>query len=197
MSSKNRQFFNIPNILTLSRIAVIPVIVALLMVQGDHRSFDANRLYCWIAAALFIVAGISDIIDGAIARRTSQVSIMGKFFDPMADKLVHMAVMVMLIPLGRFPAWLCMALVFREILITGLRSIAAGEGLIIAAGEWGKKKTIWMNIGLSGLLIYYPFFGVNPYTIGWVAVGIASVYSLLSGVQYLALFFTELKSQKI
>lgn len=121
---------------------------------------------------------------------------MGKFFDPMADKLVHMAVMVMLIPMGRFPAWLCMALLFREILITGLRSIAAGEGLIIAAGEWGKKKTVWFNIGLSGLLIYYPFLGLNPYTIGWVAVGIGSVYSFLSGAQYLALFFSKLNHQQ-
>lgn len=193
MSNMNRKAtFNIPNILTFSRIAIIPVIVALLMLQGEDQTPETNRLYSWIAAGLFIIAGISDIVDGVVARKMGQVSLMGKFFDPVADKLVHMAAMVMLVPMGRFPAWVCLVFLFREILITGLRSIAAGEGLIISAGALGKKKTIWLNIGLSGLLIYYPFWGINPYTIGWVAVGVAGVYSVLSGGEYMALFFREI-----
>lgn len=197
MASINRSiFFNLPNIMTLSRIAVIPAIVVLLMVQGPNQSFETNRLLSWIAAWFFILAAISDVIDGYLARKKGQVSLMGKFFDPMADKLVHMAVMVMMIPMGRFPAWLCMVLLFREILITGLRAIAAGEGLIISAGAWGKKKTVWFNVGLSGMIIYYPFWGIKPYVIGFVALGIGAVYSILSGIQYLLLFFREVLKKK-
>lgn len=197
MSPANRQvMLNIPNLMTLARILAIPVIVALLMMQGPHRSFESNRLLSFIAAGLFILAAISDVVDGYIARKIGQVSVMGKFFDPMADKLVHMAVMVVMIPMGRFPAWLCVVLLFREILITGLRAIAAGEGLIIGADQWGKKKTVWLNIGLSGMIIYYPFLGLNPYLIGWVAVGISAVYSLYSGVQYMVYFFKTISAKQ-
>ncbi|OGQ08086.1 MAG: CDP-diacylglycerol--glycerol-3-phosphate 3-phosphatidyltransferase [Deltaproteobacteria bacterium RIFCSPLOWO2_12_FULL_40_28] len=184
---------SIPNLLTYGRIAVIPLIIVLMLLQSSEYSFRANRLLCISSAILFILAAISDLVDGYFARRLKQVSLMGKFFDPIADKLVHMTAIVMLIPLGRMPAWFAVILLFREFLISGLRSVAAGEGLIIAAGGSGKKKTVWFNVGLSGLLLYYPTFGVDVYKGGWICIGIGLAYSLYSAVEYFMLFVREVR----
>jgi len=195
MSPLNRKvLFNFPNILTFSRIAVIPIIMILMSLDTPSHSYDWNKNICLWAAFLFILAGISDLVDGYYARKYGMVSLMGKFIDPMADKLIHMSVMVMLVSMNRFPGWLAALLIFREILITGLRSIAVGEGIIIAAGEWGKKKTAWFNVGLGALIIHYPFFGFSSYTVGWSALFFGSIYSIFSGLQYLVVFFREAKN---
>src|SRR3989338_6585731 len=195
MTPINRQvFFNIPNLMSLGRIGAIPIIMLFLLLQGSHRSEEENRLLSVLYAIPFIAAAIFDLIDGYWARKYGQVSTMGKFIDPMADKLIHMAVMIMLIPMGRFPAWLCVILLFREFLITGLRSVAAGEGIIISAAELGKQKTAWMNVGLSGLLLYYPIFTVSVYTVGWICVGVGVFFNIISGIQYVTAFF---KGEKI
>ncbi len=194
MSSINRKvFFNVPNIVTFSRIALIPVIMLLMLSIGTQQSVRTNQILSWASAILFILAGISDLVDGYYARKYGLVSLVGKFFDPIADKLIHMSVMVLLIPLHRLDAWLVVVILFREILISGLRSIAAGEGVIIAAGDSGKKKTVWFNIGLSALLIYYPFFGINTYSFGLVCVLIGTVFAYISAIQYLFHFFKTLK----
>lgn len=194
MSPLNRKIiFNVPNIMTLSRIGVIPIIMVLLMIQGVEHSFEFNRFFSYLAAFFFIVAAIFDLVDGYYARKYGMVSLIGRFIDPMADKLIHMAAMILLIPMGRFPAWLTVILLFREIFITGLRSVAAGEGIIISAGDLGKKKTAWFNVGLSGLILYYPIFGVSVYSAGWVCLVIGAVYSILSGIQYVIYFFREVK----
>lgn len=192
MSSDRRQvLLSVPNILTYVRIAFIPAIMALMMVQGPHRSYEANYILSLSSAFLFVIAGISDLVDGYYARKHKMVSIMGKFFDPTADKLLHMAVMIMLIPMGRFPAWLVVVLLFREILVAGLRSVAAGEGVLIEAGPGGKRKTAWLTCGLTALLIYYPLGPFNSYAIGWVCVVIGSIYSFYSGGEYLLLFLKK------
>ncbi|MBX7149725.1 CDP-diacylglycerol--glycerol-3-phosphate 3-phosphatidyltransferase [bacterium] len=190
-------FFSLPNLLTYFRIVVIPVLMVMMMVQGDHRTLLFNQWMGFFSALLFILAGITDVIDGHLARKYGQVSIIGKFLDPMADKLIMMAVMVLMIPMGRLPAWLVVLLLFRETLITGLRSVAAGEGIIIDADKLGKKKTICFNIGLSALLIYYPlpYLHTSAYTVGWFAMILGSVLSLISGYFYMSRFFKEM-SQK-
>ena len=183
--------FNVPNLVTFSRIGAIPFIVWLLAIQGPERTVTENQIYSGIAALIFVVAGISDLVDGYYARKYGIVSILGKFMDPTADKLIHMAVMVMLIPLGRFPAWLVVILLFREIMISGLRTVAAAEGIHLSARDWGKKKMVWLTCGLTGLIIYYPipYLGISAYSFGWVCIGIGLIYSFLSAGEYLYLFF--------
>ncbi|MBI2340011.1 MAG: CDP-diacylglycerol--glycerol-3-phosphate 3-phosphatidyltransferase [Deltaproteobacteria bacterium] len=194
MSPINRKIlFNVPNVMSLGRMGSIPIVMVFLLLQGPHRSDDENRLFALLSAIPFIAAGIFDLVDGYWARKYGQVSTMGKFIDPMADKLIHMTVMIMLIPMERFPAWLCVVLLFREFLITGLRSVAAGEGVIIAAAELGKQKTAWMNFGLSGLLLYYPVFGVSVYSAGWICVGVGVFFNVVSGVQYVVKFLEAKK----
>jgi len=197
MQALNRKIlFSPPNLITFGRIAVIPIIAILMMLIGPQNSEDTNRLLSRAAAFFFIIAGISDLVDGYFARKYKMVSLFGKFFDPMADKLIHMTVMVLMIPLGRLPAWLVVILLFREIFVTGLRSVAAGEGIIIDAGEWGKKKTAWTNVGLSALLLWYPVGDASAYTVGWTAMTVAVVYNLISGIQYTAVFFKQSAKRK-
>lgn len=192
MAPLNRKvLLNIPNLLTFGRIAVIPVIITLMLLTGPQNSFDKNWNLKFVTALLFIAAALSDLIDGYFARKLGMVSLLGRFADPMADKLIHMAVMVMLIPVGRIPAWFVVLLLFREISINGLRAVAAGEGIIISAGEWGKKKTAWMNVGLSSLLLPDPFFGVSSYTVGWFCLIVGTYYNIISGVRYAYGFFRE------
>jgi len=186
---------NIPNLVTYGRIAVIPLIMLLMMSQGPHREHSTNVILSLVAAFFFILAGISDLVDGHFARKYGMVSLMGKFVDPLADKLIHLAVMILMIPMGRLPAWLVVVLVSREMLISGLRAVAIGEGVEIPADRLGKKKTAWLNCGLSGLLIWYPIFGVSSYTFGWFCMVMGTIYSLISGGNYIWHFYRSLKNQ--
>ncbi len=175
---------NIPNILTLFRIALIPV-VAIFIFYGDPLS-------CIIAVGLFTIASVTDWLDGYIARKQNLVSMTGKFLDPLADKLLVMTALVMLIPLGRLPAWIVIIIVAREITITGLRAMAAGEGLIIAAGQGGKFKTAFQMTGLLGLIIHYTYevnyyfitVQLNFHRMGFWLLAISVFFSLWSAFIY-------------
>lgn len=181
----------LPNLLTFSRIAVIPIIMALLMVQGPTKPYDFNRQMSLIAASLFLLAGLTDLLDGYFARKWNQVSIMGKFSDPIADKLIHMVVMVVFIPMGRIAAWWVVLFLFREIMISGLRAVAAAEDIIIDAGSGGKKKTFFLNCGLTAWIIWDPLFGLNAYSIGMVFMILATIFAFSSAFQYTRTFFTQ------
>src|SRR5258708_6240542 len=128
-----QEFWNLPNMLTLGRILLIPIFV--------WFTYDATPLYSLLAAVVFTVAAITDVIDGYLARRWNLVTVVGKFMDPLADKLIVMAAMVMMVRLGRLAAWAVIVLLAREFIVSGLRTIAAGEGIVIAAGQEGKWKT--------------------------------------------------------
>src|SRR5262245_4410249 len=146
---------NLPNLLTFARIAMIPGVLALLS-RGAPRD-------CFWAAVVYGLAAITDVLDGWLARRRGLVSVLGKFLDPLADKLVVAATLVWLVPMGRSPAWAVVLLLSREITITALRSIAGAEGLVIAAGDGGKVKTALQMIGIICLLLGYPYaldFGI-------------------------------------
>jgi len=144
-----KEFFNLPNTLTMCRILIIPVVLVFITFE--------SRINCFIAAGLFALASITDYLDGWLARRRGLITVLGKFLDPLADKLIVASTLVMLIPLGRIPAWVVVLLLARELAITGLRGIASSEGLVIAASQGGKWKTAFQLVGILALIIHYPY----------------------------------------
>lgn len=182
--------WNIPNILTLLRIAAIPVIVTLLLSPTRDAGF-------W-AAAVFSAASVTDWLDGYLARRMGIVTVFGKFLDPIADKLIVMAALIMIIPYDRAPAWMVLVILGREIIITGLRGIASSEGIVISASDLGKFKTIFQIVAIIGLLLHYdypwffsvnhPLLLVNMHHVGMFYLWIAFVITVWSGVDYLVKF---------
>jgi CDP-diacylglycerol---glycerol-3-phosphate 3-phosphatidyltransferase len=154
--ARETKLLNLPNILTLSRIAAVPIVVFLLLFESKQN--------CFWAAFVFTAASITDWLDGYLARKWGIVTILGKFLDPLADKLIVMAALIMLIPLDRVPAWAVFVILARELIVSGIRSIASSEGIVIAASDLGKYKTIFQMIAIVGLLLhyrYYWFFGVQ------------------------------------
>lgn len=188
--SEPPQIFNLPNILTMLRIAAIPLLAVLLMSPSRSAGF-------W-AAALFSLASITDWLDGYLARRMGIVTIFGKFLDPIADKLIVMAVLIMILPFNRVPAWMVLVILGREIIITGLRGIASSEGIVIQASDLGKYKTIFQIVAIIGLVLHYDynwFFGishslltVNMHNVGMLFLWIATVLTIWSGLDYLVRF---------
>jgi CDP-diacylglycerol--glycerol-3-phosphate 3-phosphatidyltransferase len=180
---------NLPNLLTMGRIVMIPVCLFFL-----DRNTPKD---CFWAAIVFTGCALTDVLDGYLARKFGVVSVLGKFLDPLADKLIVMASLVWMVPMGRIPAWVVVVLLGREISVTGLRSIAASEGVVISAGQEGKTKTALQMIGIIALLLGYPYHlsypGLDLGVVDVVKVGQALVYlslvfSLASAAQYLRLF---------
>lgn len=179
MQSKDKQqIYNIPNILTFSRILIIPVIFFLLL-------FFRKEIYGIYAASLFLIAIITDFIDGYIARKKKLVTNLGIFLDPIADKLLVITILIMLIPLGRIPAWLVAIIIFREIFITGLRAIASEKGIVIPAGKEGKLKTAFQMFGIFGLLVHNEYFYLNFGDIGLLLIAVSVVFSFISSYKYI------------
>ena len=186
MSSKGtKSIFNLPNSLTLFRVACVPVLVVLLFFPHKGTSF--------VAALVFGLASISDLLDGFLARRKQLVTTFGKFLDPLADKLIVSAALIMLIPLGRAPAWMVVVIVGRELAITGLRSMAVSEGRVISADELGKKKMVFQIVAILGLLLHYEYFGINFHAIGMFFLWLAVVLTLWSGFNYFRRFWDVLE----
>ncbi|TSK05898.1 MAG: CDP-diacylglycerol--glycerol-3-phosphate 3-phosphatidyltransferase [Geobacter sp.] len=190
MPSTPAQIMNLPNILTMVRIAAIPLLCVLLLSPERETGF-------W-AAALFAAASVTDWLDGYLARKMQIVTVFGKFLDPIADKLIVMAALIMILPFDRVPAWMVLVILGREMIITGLRGIASTEGIVIAASNLGKFKTIFQLVAIIGLLLHYDyhwFFGidhpllvVNMHNVGMFYLWIATVITIWSGVDYLYKF---------
>ncbi len=182
--------WNIPNTLTLLRIALIPVMAFLLLSPSREAGF-------W-AAAVFAVASTTDWLDGYLARRMGIVTTFGKFLDPIADKLIVMAALIMILPFDRVPAWMVLVILGREIIITGLRGLASTEGIVIPASNLGKFKTIFQIVAILGLLLHYdyhwffsvdnPYLYVNMHNVGLFYLWIAFILTVWSGVDYLNKF---------
>ena len=160
--------------ITLIRIAFIPVYMALMYLSGGSIG-----LWMWLALAVFIVASLTDYVDGQIARKYNQVSDFGKFLDPLADKLLVIAAMTMFCQWGKFPAWALMIVLTREFAVTGLRLVAVGKGKVIAAGWSGKVKTACTMIGLC-VMMAFPGITLLFTAIVWIII-ITTVYS---GTEY-------------
>ncbi len=182
------EFWNLPNVLTLGRIAIIPVFAVF--------TYWADPLHSFYAAALFALASITDIVDGFLARRLNLVTVLGKFMDPLADKLIVMAALVLLVRLGRVESGLVIVLLAREFIVTGLRTVAMSEGLVIAASQEGKWKTSTQLCAIVALLVHYrhevnfvffkaafDFNHVGKFLL-WLSVGL----SIISAVGYFMSF---------
>ncbi len=198
MSSLKQEVLNTPNLLTIGRVAIIPLVIVLL-----DRGTPGD---CVWAALVYSAAALTDLVDGYLARRWNIVTVLGKFLDPLADKLLVMATLVWMVPMGRIPGWTVVLLLAREISITALRSIASSEGVIIAAGGGGKAKTALQMVGILFLIIGYPYtLTVGPISLGevdLVTVGRAFVYlslifSAVSAFQYVALFLRALDEKEV
>jgi CDP-diacylglycerol--glycerol-3-phosphate 3-phosphatidyltransferase len=188
MATLRREFTNLPNLVTMGRVVLIPFVLFFIDNFSPLRSFIASLLYLGAAAG--------DALDGYLARSRGQVSTLGKFLDPLADKLIVTAVLVFMVALSRVPAWVVVVLIARDLAIQGLRSIASAQGLVIAASEGGKIKTALQLVAIMMLLIYfrYPVLGTSI-TIDYARDGLWVLYisvavSLFSGAQYLRHFFT-------
>jgi CDP-diacylglycerol--glycerol-3-phosphate 3-phosphatidyltransferase len=140
---------DLPNLLTLARIATLPFVLLLI----DNYS----RILSFFSAVIFIVGGITDLLDGYLARKRGQETVLGAFLDPLADKLFVLGTLVFLVAKDRVPEWLVVVLLSRELAITVLRSIAVTYGLVIAAGKTGKAKTALQAVGITFLLIHFPY----------------------------------------
>lgn len=172
---------NLPNRLTAFRVACIPVVVFCLQFPGRLGSF---------LAALFIsMAFITDALDGFYARKYGSVTALGKFLDPLADKILVTLTMIALIPMGRIPTWMVLLIVAREMAVTGLRSIAAKEGIVIQASILGKYKTIFQSVASIGLCLHHEYLDVDFHAVGIVFLWGALFLTLWSGWDYFRRFY--------
>jgi len=169
---------NLPNLLTLSRLAAIPVLMALLLLRFPGHD--------QIAAALFVVSSLTDTLDGQVARRRGMVSDLGKFLDPLADKLLVLSVLIVLVQEGLVAAWVVVVIFSRELLITLLRSVGASKGRVIAAAPLGKTKTVLQMAAVTLLILQRPYTALVPVTA--VVVAVAVIFTIVSGIDYLLRF---------
>ncbi len=178
-----RQRERLPNLLTLCRIFTIPLLVVLL-------SFP-RPLTRILAALLFVLASTTDYFDGYLARRFDVISPMGKLLDPMADKLLIMAALVMLVagPQGSIPAWMVVIILGREIMVTSLRGVASAHGVVIQAEELGKYKTILQTYAITGLFLHDPYFSIDFHAGGMYFLWASMILSIWSGVSYFRKFW--------
>jgi len=170
-----RRHLNLPNQLTLLRLLLVPVIgVALVMRFTDHYQ---------VAVIVYALAAVTDTLDGRVARARHQVTELGKFLDPLVDKIMVITVLVILVEQSLLAAWVVVIIFAREFVITGLRSIAAAQGVVISASTWGKSKTLTQNcmIGLIALAQPYPVLAA----VAIVFIYLAVVATVLSGLDYL------------
>lgn len=184
---------NLPNKLTLLRVILVPFFVGFLLLESNVPWFK------WIALGIFIVASLTDMLDGKIARKYNLVTNFGKFMDPLADKLLVSAALVCLTALNKIPAWITIVIISREFVISGFRLIAAEQGSVIAASWWGKWKTAVTMITIVDLLIVVNGHGFvfdvtnsagNPYfvlleVIGTILLYISLVLTVISLLDYL------------
>jgi len=185
--SLRAEALNLPNAITMARMAMIPAILWFTYYESRRASF--------IAAILFAVIGATDFLDGWVARQRGLVTGIGKFLDPLADKLVVMSTLVMLVHLGRVAAWVVIVIIGREFIVSGLRTIAMSEGIVISAGQEGKVKTIFQLIGITFLLLHYAYpidFGFKAYEYDASKVGLVLLYlSMVFSVWSAWVYFSD------
>ena len=168
---------NLPNKLTVARVVLIPFFVFFLLID------PSNEVFKWTALAIFIVASLTDMLDGKIARKYNLITDFGKFMDPLADKPLVCSAMIGLIELGRIPSWIVIIIIAREFTISGFRLIAADNGRVIAASYWGKFKTTFQMIMVILMIanIQIPWVQVLTQIIMWIALAL----TIISLIDYL------------
>jgi CDP-diacylglycerol--glycerol-3-phosphate 3-phosphatidyltransferase len=179
------RIWNLPNTITILRTAVVPILL-FFPLMADSRF--GSHLMAW----LFIVAALTDIVDGWLARRGAQVTRIGKLLDPLADKLLVATALIVLLSVGRIPTWaagLVVVIVGRELAVTGLRGLASAGGRVMAASGLGKIKTVFQNIAIGALLFPDPTLGLPAHGIGMLCLFLAAALTLWSGYHYFAEYF--------
>lgn len=165
---------NLPNKLTILRMVLIPVFMVFLMMG-----------FSYVAAAIFVVASLTDALDGHIARKYNLITNFGKIMDPLADKLLVTAALLCLVQLGHVAAWMVFVILAREFLIVSLRAVAASQGIVIAASKWGKLKTISQMVAVILLLMENWPFGWEGFPLAHIVMWIAVILTIISGVDYI------------
>jgi len=184
------ELLNAPNMMTLGRMTLVPLFLYLLYYENRHNSF--------LAAAIYSLAALTDWVDGWLARVSGKVTTLGKFLDPLADKIIVLSALVMLVRLGRAPVWVVVIIVAREFLISGLRTIAVSEGLVISASQGGKWKTSLQLTGIICLMLHYHFaidyfFGTTMtdfQAVGSMLLYLSLVPGIASAIEYIRAFYT-------
>ncbi|HET6465101.1 MAG TPA: CDP-diacylglycerol--glycerol-3-phosphate 3-phosphatidyltransferase [Nitrospiria bacterium] len=167
---------NLPNLITLLRIFLIPVFILVFLTPTAPRSLAA--------AVIFFIASLTDLMDGYLARRWEQITKLGKFLDPVADKFLVLAALIMLVDFHRVSSWIAIVIIGRELAVTGLRAIAASSGIVIAADDAGKYKMVIQTISIGLLILEYKIGYINFHVWGTFLLWISMVLAILSGVQY-------------
>lgn len=183
------ELLNLPNFLTYIRVAIIPAIVCLLLPPSSPESMN-------LAFWLFIFASITDYLDGILARRRNSVTSVGVLLDPLADKLLTSAVLIMLIPVGKVQAWLVFLILGREIVITGLRFIAAGQGVIMNASRLGKNKMFSLTIAITLLLLNIDKYQYLLDGFGQFFLWVSLILGYWSATEYFLAFYRQFRRQQ-
>ena len=168
---------NLPNKLTILRVIMIPFFVWFLLAQDGETT-----TYRFISAAIFIVASLTDMLDGKIARKYNLVTNFGKFMDPLADKLLVCSALICLVELKQLPAWMVIIIISREFIISGFRLVASDNGIVIAASMWGKFKTTFQMIAVILLIVKIPALDLAAQLCVWVALAL----TVISLIDYIA-----------
>ena len=167
---------NLPNKLTIARMCMVPLFMAALMMNTDMSRIAA--------AVIFALASLTDMLDGQIARKYNMITNFGKLMDPLADKVLTAAAMICLVELGDLAAWIAILIIFREYLITGLRSVAASENIVVAANIWGKVKTVCQMIALMLLMLKPQIVALCGLNVGLWLMYVAVILTVYSGLDY-------------
>ncbi len=164
---------NLPNKLTVMRVLAVPVFVILMLVEIDGQRCEG---WCkWVALAIFIIAAFTDLFDGRIARKYKLVTNFGKLMDPLADKLLVCSALICLVELERIPAWVVIVIIAREFVISGIRLIAADDGVVISASKWGKVKTVFQMIMVGFMIGNVEMFSIITMLLMWIALALTII----------------------
>ncbi len=181
-------YTNLPMLITLGRVAAVPIMVAFLWRTPSPR-------VAAVSMVVFVVTMIGDVVDGWLARKWDIQSVAGAFLDPIADKLMVLAVLIMMIPLGWVSAWMVLVLEARELIIAAVRQIALSEGMVISAGSLGKFKTAYQSTALGFLLFHYDGIGVDAHSVGVALLWLSMAFSIGSAVEYALGFYRHLRDK--
>jgi len=179
-----QQILSLPNGLTILRVFVIPIIILLLFYPG--------QTYRLITALLFLLAAITDTFDGYLARRRGMVTTLGKFLDPLADKLLIVTALIGLVPARGIPVGMVIVIVGREIAVTGLRGIAVSQGIVISSSSFGKYKTVFEVASIFFLILNGDYFSLDFHLVGMGLFWVALILAVFSGIDYFKKFLKEI-----
>ena len=182
---------NLPNWLTVTRIFLVPLVVVVILTKPQFKMAGAHIDNETLGVVVFLLASLTDFLDGYLARKRNEVTTLGKLLDPIADKLLMSAAFISLVEVGVAPAWMVVIVVGREFAVTGLRNIAISQGIAIGASIWGKYKTISQVVAVVLLIVGRKYLGAY-FFLGQVALWLVVILAVLSAADYFLKFSRRL-----